>query len=258
MIAGKEASVGHRRWFWLVGAVFGAALLAGAAPAQKTGGTLRLGFPHDESVDPAIAYLPEFWMLEYATCAKLYNYPDKLGQEGTTVVPEVATDFPRFSKDEKTQTIALKKTYRFHTGARITAANFVAAFNRDANPKLASAAAGSGYLNEIVGAKAVMDGTATTISGVKAIGPYVLQIRTTRPLHDLTALLTFPFFCPIAVNTPPKEIDDPLGSGPYYVASYIRNREVTLERNRFYRGHRPANVDHIVANLSSSPATCRA
>ena len=52
------------------------------------------------------------------------------------MLPEVATGFPKVSPDGKRQTIRLKRTYRFHTGARITAANFVAAFNRDANPKL--------------------------------------------------------------------------------------------------------------------------
>jgi oligopeptide transport system substrate-binding protein len=250
----------HRTWLAFVGLALGVGLLAAAAsagPAQK-GGTLRLSSILDvDSVDPAIAYGPRSFMLEYATCAELYNYPDKPTPEGTIAVPEVAMGFPRVSPDGKTQTIQLKRTYRFDTGARVTAANYVAAFNRDANPKLQSAAASSGYLNDIVGANAVMAGKAQTISGVRALGPYTLQIRTTKPLPDLVSRLTVPMFCPIAVDTPPEEIDDPVGSGPYYITSRVPNRQVVLERNRFYRGPRPANVDRIVFTVGPGLEACR-
>ena len=80
---------------------------------------------------------------------------------------------PDGSKDGKTQTIELKRTYRFHTGRPVRAANFVAAFNRDADPKLGSPA--TAYLREIVGADAVIDGKARTIAGVRALGPYALR-----------------------------------------------------------------------------------
>jgi len=226
-----------------------------AGPAEKKGGMLRVARPRDiDSVDPALGYVTDSWIIEWATCAKLYNYPDKPPPQAVTVIPEVARGFPRVSKDGKTQTMQLKRTYRFHTGARVTAANFVAAFNRDANPTMQSPA--RAYLHEIVGADAVMDGQAQTISGVRALGPYTLQIRTTRPLPDLVSRLTIPFFCPIATNTPPQEINDPLGSGPYYVASRVPGREVVLKRNPFYRGPRPANVDEAVWTITGREA-CR-
>jgi len=239
-------------WLAFVGLAAGVGLLAAAAsggPALK-GGTLRLSSTLDvDSVDPAIAYNPRSWMIEYATCAELYNYPDKPAPQGAIVVPEVATGLPKVSNDGKTQTIQLERTYRFHTGARITAANFVAAFNRDANPKLQSPLVSAGYLHEIAGADAVIAGKAQTISGVRALGPYTLQIRTTRLLPDLVSRLAMPFFCPIAVNTPLTEIENPLGSGPYYIASRVPNRQVVLWRSRFYRGSRPANVVHVVLRV---------
>jgi ABC-type oligopeptide transport system substrate-binding subunit len=55
-----------------------------------------------------------------------------------------------------------------------------------------------------------------------------------------------PFFCPILPGTPSAETSEPAGSGPYYVAERIPNQRTVLERNRFYRGDRPANVDRIV------------
>jgi len=259
-----------RVWLSVVALVVGVGLLAAAGlagtanpkggalagTAAKKGGTLRIGRPRDVgSVDPALGYDFDSWMIQFATCAKLYNYPDKAAPEGANVIPEVATGFPKVSRDGKTNTIRLRDTYRFHTGARITAANFVAAFNRDANPKLESPA--TTFLHEIVGADAVIGDNAQTISGVRALGRYALELRTTRPLPDLVSRLTMPFFCPIATSTPLREIDNPLGSGPYYVASRIPNREVVLERNRFYRGRRPANVDRAVWTMGVLAGACR-
>jgi len=249
----------HRVWLSAIALVAGVGLLATAAlagPGQTKGGTLRIARARDvDSVDPALAYLTDTWAIEFATCATLYSYPDKPAPEGAVLIPEVAKGFPIVSKDGKTQTIELNRGYRFHTGQAVMASNFVAAFNRDANPKMGSPA--TAYLHDLVGANAVIDGKAQTVAGVRALGPYTLQIRTTTPLGDLPARLATPFFCPIATNTPLTEVDDPLGSGPYYVASRIRNRQVVIERNRFYRGSRPANVDRIVFTISA-PDACRA
>ena len=128
----------------------------------------------------------------------------------------------------------------------MTAHSFADAFNRVAQPKLESPA--TAYMREIVGAAAVIDGKAQSISGVRVLGRYRLQIRLTRPLGDFTARLTMPFFCPILPNTPidPERIDNPAGSGPYYVAERIVNQRIVLRRNPFYRGDRPANVDQVV------------
>jgi len=225
-------------------------------PAQTRGGTLRIsGIGDIDYVDPALADTIASWMFQFAICAKLYSFPDKPAPEGLTVVPEVAAGFPKASRDAKTFTIELKRTYRFHTGAPITAANFVAAFERDAGPNLRSRAAG--YVRDFVGAVAFIEGKADRITGVKALGPYTLQLRATRPLHDLSARLTMPFFCPIAVDTPQQQIENPLGSGPYYIDSRVPNRQTVLKRNPFYRGPRPANVDRIVFSVGLGQEACR-
>ncbi|HJR95408.1 MAG TPA: ABC transporter substrate-binding protein [Gaiellaceae bacterium] len=246
----------------LAGIVLAAGLLAAEtvpSHAQNQGGTLRISSTADpDTVDPTLAGTDTSWWITFATCAKLFNHPDRSGFAGAEVISEVAKGFPRVSRRGTTQTIELRRTYRFHDGTPITAANFVAAFNRAAHPKLVlrSYAAVNGYLTDIVGAGAVMRGKAPAISGVKARGRYTLEIRTTRPLRDLPARLTMPAFCPIAVDAPTRETSAPLGSGPYYVAARVPNRQIVLERNTFYRGPRPANADRVLWSVGLGQEAC--
>jgi ABC-type oligopeptide transport system substrate-binding subunit len=138
----------------------------------------------------------------------------------------------------------------------VTAQSFAAAFNRDANPEMKSPA--TIYMHEIVGANAVVAGKAKTISGVRVLAPYRLRIELTKPLGDLPARLTDPLFCPVARGTPidPAGIENPAGSGPYYVASVIPNRQIVLKRNPLYRGGRPAKVDEIVWTEGETRDAC--
>ena len=63
---------------------------ASAAGEARKGGTLRMSLAADvDSVDPALAYAGRSWPIEFATCAKLFNYPDAPGAAGTRLVPEV-------------------------------------------------------------------------------------------------------------------------------------------------------------------------
>ena len=230
----------------------GVAWSAGSAEAPK-GGTLRVGSVFDvDYVDPALSY--EFG-LEFATCAKLFNYPDASGAAGTRLIREVVKSYT-VSRDGRTYDFELKRTFRFHTGAAVTAHSFAAAFNRDANPRLESPA--KVYMREIVGAVAVMEGKAKAISGVRVLDRYRLRIRLTRPVGDFTVKLAMPFFCPIPPGTPivPEGIDNPAGSGPYYVAERILNRQIVLKRNPFYGGGRPANVDQVVWTIGETAEAC--
>ena len=227
-----------------------------AAVGATKGGTLRLSSVFDvDSVDPGLAYSINSWLLQYATCAKLFNYPDAPGAQGTRVIPEVVDRYA-ISEDGRTYTFDLKRSFRFHTGARVTAQSFADAFNRDAQPQLASPA--TVYLRDIVGAARVLDGTAQSISGIQVLGPYRLRIRLTKPAGDLTARLTMPFFCPILPRTPVDRngIDNPGGSGPYYVAERIVNQRLVLRRNPHYRGSRPTNVDEIVLSFGETSDAC--
>lgn len=243
----------------LVAAAAGLALLTAAAFAGPQASTLRLAFVTDvDYVDPALAHYGPSWMVEYATCAKLYNYPDAAGRAGAQLRPEVATGWPKVSADGLTHTFELAKTFRFHTGELVTARSFARALERNANPKMQAPA--SRFMGEIEGVEAMLAKRAKSLSGVHVRGPYTLEIRTTRPLPDLVARLAMPFFCPVAPGTrlEPEGVNDPPGSGPYYVAERRPNRHLLLRRNPYYRGSRPRRVDRIEMAIGINQDRCLA
>ena len=88
------------------------------------------------TLDPALAQTPDAWELEYATCAKLLNYPPRSGYRGTRLVPEVAAALPTVSPDRLTTRSTLRPGWRFSDGSRVTAASFARALERARSPEL--------------------------------------------------------------------------------------------------------------------------
>jgi ABC-type oligopeptide transport system substrate-binding subunit len=228
-----------------------------AAPnGPKAGGTLRMSqnSPFDY-LDPAIEYFAQGWEIEYLTCAKLFNYPDKAAPQGSQPQPEVVKSFT-VSKDGKTYTFKLFNTFKYNTGRTVAAADFVTAFNRDADPVMQSPM--TIYMHDIVGADAAIDGKVKTISGVKALSPYVLQVKLLSPAPDFVSRMTMPFMCPLPPGTPHDSagITNPPGSGPYYLSSVDLNRQVIIKRNPNYKGKRPHVVDQMVITVGTSLEAC--
>src|SRR5262249_21580691 len=115
------------------------ATAASAAPSAKKGGTIVVEMTSDvDYIDPQLSYYGETWKLEQATACKLMNWPDKAGDPGTVVTPEVAAGLPVISKDGKNYTFTVKPGYKFSNGKPVTAQSFADAINRLANPKMQS------------------------------------------------------------------------------------------------------------------------
>jgi oligopeptide transport system substrate-binding protein len=228
-----------------------------AAPQASSSGQARVGgtFKHSltvdiDYVDPALAYYVPSWSIMYATAGMLMNYPDAPAPRGSRLTPDIARGFPRISRNGLTYTFQLKQNFRLSNGQPVTANNFVYAINRNLNRRMASPA--QPFIEDIVGAEAVIAGRASRATGVKALGRYTLQIRLSRRAPDLLARLAMPFFQAIQTNLPiePDGVNAPVHSaGPYYIARWERNRQVVVQRNRFYRGPRPHNVNSIVVDI---------
>jgi ABC-type transport system substrate-binding protein len=192
------------------------------------------------TLDPALAQSAEAWELEYATCAKLLNYPPRAGYRGTRLIPEVAASLPRVSADRLTYTFTLRPGWRFSDGTPVTAASFTHAFERARSPELASPA--SPYLREV--------------AGWHARGR-TLTIRLRRPAPDFQQRLALPYFCAVPTDAPNVQSDHLPSAGPFAIARYTRGRSVLLERNRYYRGPRPARVGSILYRFGAFPSQIR-
>ena len=231
----------------MLGAAFlVAAGLAGATRGFAHGGIFRVGYAGASvQIDPQLAYVSTAWSLEYATAAKLFNYPDRAGAAGGVLQPEVASGY-KVSRDGRTYTFTIRRGFRFSDGAPVTAKSFAYAIDRAANHDLASP--GAPFITDqngtnIVGAIAVNAGKATHVSGVTAKG-YRLVIRLTRRDPTLLTKLAMPFFQATSLRLPlTREVVGGYPSaGPYAFARNTPNELTELRRNRYYRGLRPRNV----------------
>lgn len=208
------------------------------------------------SVDPATSttFSVRSAQLEYATCAKLLNYPDEPAPAGSRLEPEVAESMPRVSPEGKTYTFTIRKGYRFSPPSNepVTAATFKYTIERSLNPKLVTPAA---FIPDIVGEKAYRARKARHIAGVIARGR-TLTIKLTRAAGDLPTRIAMPFFCAVPTNTPMHPLKGPIPSaGPYYVASHDPVTETIVKRNPNYTGPRPHRLAEIVFSSPSAFST---
>jgi peptide/nickel transport system substrate-binding protein len=227
---------------------------AGTSGALKKGGIWKIGTTGASTqIDPQIAYVTTAWWLEYATAAKLYNYPDKSGPAGSKLVPEVASKFT-VSNGGKKYTFTIRKGFKFSDGKPVTANSFKYAINRVANHDLASP--GGQFITDptgtnIVGAKAVNDGHGTNVSGVKVKGNK-LAISLTKADGTFMAKITMPFFQATSTKLPlTKEVVNVQGgnlpsAGPYMVTRNDVNQLTSLRQNPNWKPgpgkHRPRNL----------------
>jgi YVTN family beta-propeller protein len=215
------------------------------------GGTLRVVSSYDDGpVDPAVESSEQ---LSYATCAQLLNYPDRAGQAGSQLIPEVAQTLPTRSQDGRTYTFTIRHGFRFSPPSNqpVTAQTFKGSIERTLNPKMHSYWAY--LLADVVGARAYMAGGASDIAGVAASGDR-LTVRLLAPAPDFLARLAQPAFCAVPSNTPINYHGVPLvpAAGPYYVASYTPKQGVALARNPNYHGDRPRRFARIVLTVGMS------
>jgi len=248
----------RRLWLSLAMLAVGGALLVAAefavASPERRGGVLVVGMTGASvQVDPQLAYITTAWWLEYATAAKLYNYPDKRGPAGSLLQPEVASGY-KVSNGGRRYTFFIRKGFRFSDGAPVTARSFAYAIDRTANHDLASP--GAQFITDpksvnIVGAKEVNDGDATHVRGVRVKGNRLI-IDLTHPEGTFMAKITMPFFQATSTALPiDREVvsvsgNDLPSAGPYYFSRNDVNRLTSIRRNPYWRRgpgrHRPRNL----------------
>jgi peptide/nickel transport system substrate-binding protein len=221
--------------------ILGVVLHAGRGESAPPANTVVVSQSADfATLDPGLAQSPEAWELEYATCAKLLDYPPRSGYRGTRLVPEVASALPTVSLDRLTYTFHLRRGWRFSDGSRVTAASFARALERARSPELVSPA--GTYLREV--------------RSWRAAG-LTLTIHLSRAAPDFVERLALPYFCAVPAWTPNEQRDTLPSAGPFAIASYTRGRSLLLERNPYYAGSQKVRVDSILYRFGSFSSEVR-
>ena len=210
-------------------AAFVVVLNVGQGRSAPPPGTLVVSQSGDfQSLDPALATSREAWELEYATCAKLLDYPPKSGAGGSRLVAEVARSLPAVSPDGLAYTFRIAPGWRFSNGESVGASAFARAFERARSPRLVSPAAA--YLREVESWRADGD---------------TLTVRLSHRAPDFPQRLALPYFCAVPPSTPESVTEAPPSAGPFYIRRHVRNRALLLVRNPYYKGPRRPHVDRI-------------
>lgn len=248
--------------------VGGGILLAALGPGRTTedsiaalnGNVIRL-FSQQGALgqgnEPALNWDFAAKQIEFATCAKLLNLPDKPAPEGSRPRPEVAAGMPTLSRGGRTYTFRVRRGYAFSppSGQPVTAETFRYSIERALSPKLGFGP-GPFWVSDIQGEQAFRNGKADHISGLRAAGDR-LSITLTEPSPGFPYHMADPAFCPVPIGTPfvPGGANRRVGdtgdysmpsAGPYYVAVWRNEKYVILKRNPNYHGLRPHASDAIV------------
>ena len=218
-----------------------------SGPAAGSGGTISYGITEPAAIDPGLMQEVEGLQATRLLFEGLTGLDENLN-----VVPGVAETW-EVGADKLTWTFHLRPS-TFSNGEKVTAASFVTAFARSADPDLASPVAYQG--SPIAGWDEVMGGDASgkigdePVSGVTAVDDATLQIVTASPFSLLPKVLTHTVFSPVPADTvaggAASFTDEPIGNGPYVLdGPWEHNVGIDLVRSEGYVGDRPAGPDRI-------------
>jgi YVTN family beta-propeller protein len=241
------AAVGEMLWVSVRGAV-----------TDHRGGTLRLVARRDfiDSIDPANAG----WSILINTNDGLVGFKRVGGQDGQTLVPDLAVSKPTPTDDGRTYRFQLREGVRYSTGEPVRASDFTRAFERGFRIE------GSwvrGLPFTIVGAAGCMEAPATCdlSEGVEtddAAGSITFNL--TEPDPDFLYKLALPFAYAVPAGTPFADTGTtPVpATGPYMIDRYVEGEQLVLVRNpEFQEWYAPAQPDgypdRIEVTLGHSP-----
>lgn len=198
------------------------------------------------SLDPHVTHDAYSSMAQALFYESLYQY--HFLKRPLSVVPALADGMPDISKDFKKFRFRLKKGVHFNDdacfestggkGPEVTADDIVYFFERVASPKIVSPAYGS-FEDTVVGIKEFHEGKASSISGVKKLDPYTVEISLLKP----SPRFIFNFVDTHGAIVPKECVEKlgdgfarhPVGTGPFKVTSAKLESKITAERNPNYK-----------------------
>ncbi|MFG3135325.1 ABC transporter substrate-binding protein [Streptomyces sp. NPDC048211] len=208
---------------------------SGAAGAPKKGGTLTvLNSSPQEDFDPARLYTSGGGNVPSLVFRTLTTRNRENGAAGSKVVPDLATDLGRPSKNATVWTYTLKDGIKYEDGTAITSADIKYGIERSFAAELSG---GAPYLRDWLIGGADYQGPYKDKKGLDSIetpDAKTIVFHLNKPEGEFPFLATQTQTTPVpkAKDTGTKYEEHPLSSGPYKV---VRNEgdgeRLVLERN---------------------------
>ncbi|MBN20995.1 MAG: hypothetical protein CL678_06870 [Bdellovibrionaceae bacterium] len=213
-----------------------------------------------KTLDPALAYDEVSSTITPQIYEPLFQYAYL--KDPLSVEPNLAADFPIYSKDRLTVTIRMKQGIHFHDsscfaetngkGREATVHDIIYQLKRLADPRVKS----NGWWildGKIKGIndfhKALVQAKPEQrdelfkkpVSGLKAIDNYTLQINLTQPYPHLLYVLSMTFTAPVpheAIESFGNEngvlTEKQIGTGPFILSRWSHGNEIILDKNPNY------------------------
>jgi 4-phytase/acid phosphatase/peptide/nickel transport system substrate-binding protein len=227
------ATRSHKLTRIFLGAAFGVAMFAGAAHAQKQGGSITVGMELDiAGFDPLKVGV--FDTASFTAAAAIFDTLTTLDDNGE-VKPKLALSWTH-SDDFKTWTFKLRPGVKFHDGTPFNAEAYKANFDRQKDP--ANKCRCAFYI--------------TSTHDVQAPDELTVVYNLTDPSVNLPAILTIQSTnnvvqSPTAWKTKGDDYNrNPVGTGPYILKSWTAGDRLVLERNPDYWDKGRPYLDRIV------------
>ena len=170
-----------------------------------------------------------------------------------TLAPGVATRW-EVSDDKKTYTFHLRDNARWSNGDPVTAQDFVYAWRRAVDPKLASPYSGYMRLMSIENAADIIEGKKPVEElGVKALDNLTFQVRLSNPLPYFPTMVVHTTTMPTHRATIEKYGDkwtrpgNMVSNGAYTLKEHVLNERLVRVRNPMYWNDKNTIIDKVVA-----------
>ncbi len=226
-------------------------LSVGALQAQEAG-VLHVVTANDiDTLDPAIGYGLMSWTAEPLVYRGLV-INDASGNVVGALADKIET-----SDDGLTYTFHLRADAKFSNGRQLTADDVKYTFTRFFLP--ATQSPGTFIYDMIEGAKDVIDGKATELSGVQVVDAQTVKFVLTRPEYTFLIRMALPFDSIVAKEgvdvAGPDFARKPLGAGPYTLESWDAGQSAVFVKNPNYYDADKVLVDKIVFDIGVDAAT---
>jgi peptide/nickel transport system substrate-binding protein len=228
----------------------------GGGGEAKQGGSVTIAqTSQPDYLDPALSYTVNGWEPLWLVYTSPVAYKHAEGEAGTELIPGIAEELPKISKDGKTVTFTVRKNLKYSDGTPVKASDWEHSIKRMLNVE----SGGSGFFLIIQGAQEYVDAGKPDgdISGIETNDKTgEVTVKLTDPDGTILNVLAMTFAAILPADTPFKNLsaDPPPGVGPYKITKSEPNREFVLEKNKFFNipGIPKGNLDKITTQIVKS------